>query len=130
MPLIIFYDAACPICRKEMASIKQHDNRNLIHPEDINAVDFNARYPQIDVMKANATIHGLTADGKLLVGLDVIITAWQLLEKRPWLRLLRLPLIKPVADFLYLQLAKHRFTLSYLLTGKKRCDTASCRIDD
>ena len=65
----------------------------------------------------------------MLLGLDVTAMAWGLTGKHCWVKLLRLPLIKPVADKTYLAFAKNRYRISYLLTGQKRCTADSCSIE-
>ncbi|MCH1929532.1 DUF393 domain-containing protein [Shewanella sp. A25] len=123
MQLRIFFDGDCPLCQAEMRSLKKFDSTGLIALEDINAVDFEQRFSHIDKREAKRVLHGETVEGELLLGLDVSQRAWSLLDRRPWLKLLRLPLIKSIADWGYLLLAKHRYRLSYLLTGKKVCDS-------
>ena len=129
MELTIFYDSACPLCSNEMAQLKKHDRLHKIHLEDLNSADLLTRYPNLDIEKANTILHGLTSDGKMLLGLDVTAMAWGLTGKHCWVKLLRLPLIKPVADKAYLAFAKNRYNISYLLTGKKRCISNSCSIE-
>ena len=129
MELTIFYDSACPLCSNEMAQLKKHDRLHKIHLEDLNSADLLTRYPNLDIEKANTILHGLTSDGKMLLGLDVTAMAWGLTGKHCWVKLLRLPLIKPVADKAYLAFAKNRYNISYLLTGKKRCTSKSCSIE-
>lgn len=129
MELTIFYDSACPLCSNEMAQLKKHDRLHKIHLVDLNSADLLTRYPNLDIEKANTILHGLTSDGKMLLGLDVTAMAWGLTGKHCWVKLLRLPLIKPVADKAYLAFAKNRYNISYLLTGKKRCTSDSCSIE-
>ena len=38
--MIIFYDGNCPLCAKEMQSLKRADKENKITLEDINKDDF------------------------------------------------------------------------------------------
>jgi predicted DCC family thiol-disulfide oxidoreductase YuxK len=128
MELTLFYDSACPLCRQEMGQLKRHDRLNRIHLVDINQPQIAEHYPYLDIIKANQLLHGLTADGRWIYGLDVTVLAWQLTGKHAWLKVLRLPLIKPFADAAYLLFARHRYRISYLITGKKRCDKDSCRL--
>ncbi|WP_282110025.1 thiol-disulfide oxidoreductase DCC family protein [Shewanella algicola] len=128
MELTIFYDGTCPLCLNEMQQLKRYDSLNHIGLEDINAADIHQRFPDLDVVQANTILHGLQADGTWLYGLDVTAKAWGLTGKHGWIKMLRLPVIKPVADLAYLAFARNRYRISYLLTGKKRCDTGSCNI--
>ena len=63
-------------------------------------------------------------DGTMLYGLDANCKAWELVGKKRWLRVLRWPVIRMFADLGYMFFAKNRSTISYLVTGKRRC--ASC----
>ncbi|MCZ4339029.1 thiol-disulfide oxidoreductase DCC family protein [Shewanella colwelliana] len=126
MKLRIFYDSQCPLCAAEIAKLKRYDTKEFIELADLASVDFTTRYPHIDIKYANQILHGETEHGELLTGLDVTYLAWALVGKKHFVVPLTWPVVKPVADFLYLKFAKHRYKISYLLTGKKRCDTGQC----
>ena len=128
MELTVFYDGTCPLCLNEMKQLKRYDSLDRIKLEDINADDINDRFPDLDVAHANTVLHGLQANGSWLYGLDVTAKAWGLTGKHGWIKLLRLPLIKPLADIAYLAFARNRYRISYLLTGQKRCDNGNCKV--
>jgi predicted DCC family thiol-disulfide oxidoreductase YuxK len=110
-----------------MRHLHQADSNNKILFVDINANDFQSNYPTINKDEANRILHGWVADGSLILGLDVTCKAWSLVGKGRWLVVLRWPLIKPVADLFYLFFAKYRNSISWWLTGQRRCN--SCRLD-
>ncbi|MGR5058553.1 thiol-disulfide oxidoreductase DCC family protein [Vibrio rotiferianus] len=123
--LTVFYDGTCPLCAKEMKALKQRDAKQQIKTVDIYSEAF-AAYPQIDHEQANTILHALNEKDELLLGLDVTHRAWQLVG-RSWLYApLRWRIIKPVADWLYLKFASNRYRVSYLLTGRSRCNNGSC----
>jgi len=125
MQLTIFYDGGCPLCVREMRHLKRLDKHQKMAFEDINAGDFNQRYPQVSFTRANQILHGMNADGEMLYGLDVTHAAWSLVG-RGWLTApLRWPLIRGLADKGYLFFARNRNSISKLLTGKSRCDVCS-----
>src|SRR5690554_3743594 len=125
MQLTIFYDGGCPLCVREMRHLKRLDKHQNMVFEDINAGDFNQRYPQVSFTRANQILHGMNADGEMLYGLDVTHAAWSLVG-RGWLTApLRWPLIRGLADKGYLFFARNRNSISKLLTGKSRCDVCS-----
>ena len=128
MELRIFYDGKCPLCAAEMRQLIARDLHRRIELQDINAADFDGRFSYIDKAYANQILHGETASGEILLGLDVTCKAWALTGTRSWIKWLRAPLIKPLADWCYRQFAKHRYRISYWLTGKSRCDTGQCDI--
>ncbi|AEX23591.1 thiol-disulfide oxidoreductase DCC family protein [Vibrio sp. EJY3] len=123
--LTIFYDGTCPLCAKEMRALTKRDTHQHIRIVDIYSEAFSA-YPQIDAAKANTILHALDDCGNLMLGLDVTYRAWQLVG-RGWLYApLRWPLIRPVADWLYIKFANNRYRISYWLTGTSRCGTDQC----
>ncbi|WP_100658182.1 thiol-disulfide oxidoreductase DCC family protein [Alteromonas flava] len=128
MQFTLFYDGNCPLCMKEMRHLMQRNQSGKLVFEDINQPDFAQRFPELDYATLDARIHGRWSDGKILTGLDVTYTAWKLVG-HGWLYApLRWPLIRPLADRFYLWFARHRHTLSYWLTGQKRCDTGQCAL--
>lgn len=119
--LTIFYDGGCPLCAIEMRHLQRLNRDGRLGFEDIMAADFNDRFPALEWQALNDRIHAMQADGSMLIGLDVTYEAWRLVG-RGWLYApLRWPLVKPVADRLYLWFAKHRYRISFWLTGQKRC---------
>ncbi len=121
--MIIFYDGFCPLCMAEMRQLKKRDKHNVLQLVDIQSPTFPQEYPYFDWNDLNARIHGLLPDGTLVTGLDVTYLAWKAVGMGWLYAPLRWPFIKPVADWFYTKFAKHRYTISYLLTGKKRsCD--------
>lgn len=119
--LTIFYDGYCPLCLLEMNKLKELDVNNRIVFEDIQQPSFSVEYPDLDWSSLNARIHGYLADGSLISGLDVTYMAWKLVGKGWVYAPLRWPVISWFADIAYNIFAKHRYRISYLLTGKKRC---------
>ena len=130
--MILFYDGSCPLCVAEMKQLRQLNTHQKLQFEDILLPDFNQRFPDISKEKASSILHGLLTtqtgdEQQLLLGLDVTYKAWNLVGKKKWLKLLRLPVIRIIADKAYLFFARNRYRISYLLTGKSRC--SSCSID-
>lgn len=128
--LTIFYDGGCPLCVREMRhlfKLQQQQRHQRIIFEDILAEDFEQRFPMIDPQRARAILHGMTANGELLLGLDVTHQAWKAVG-RGWLTApIRWPLIRWFADRVYLWFARHRYKISEVVTGQARCE--QCRID-
>ena len=129
--LTVFYDAHCPLCRREMEHLARQDHKQLLQLENIHAEDFQQRFPHIDVKAANSLLHGELADGQQLFGLDVTHQAWRRVGKG-WLTApLRWPFLRHVADFFYSLFAKHRTRLARWLTAEAshdRCETGSCQL--
>ena len=128
--LKIYYDGGCPLCLSEMKHLLKLDQQKKLVLIDINQRDFEQKYPHINRREADRILHGELADGSIILGLDVTHKAWSLVGKGKWTAMIRLPIIGSVADFAYLQFARHRHFLSRLITGKERCETCSLERDE
>jgi predicted DCC family thiol-disulfide oxidoreductase YuxK len=121
MQLTIFYDSHCPLCLAEMQHLVKHDEDNRIRLVDLHTCDLKRLYPQIDKHKAMQCLHGQLDNGEMLYGLDVTCTAWSLVGKYRWLKILRWPLIRYITDLGYQFFARYRENIALLVTGKKHC---------
>ena len=127
--LKIFYDGGCPLCLAEMKHLLKLDRQKKIDLVDIYQDEFEKKYPHIIREEADKILHRGLADGTILLGLDVTHKAWSLVGKGKWTALIRLPFVSFIADFVYLQFARHRHFLSRLITGKERCESCSLEKD-
>ncbi|MCW8935455.1 MAG: DUF393 domain-containing protein [Gammaproteobacteria bacterium] len=125
MMLTIYYDGHCPLCMKEMQLLKRHDNKQSINFVNLHNENFSNEHPHINVSDAIKILHGQLNTGELLLGLDVSCKAWSLVGKHKWLAILRWPLIRIIADIFYRLFARYRNKISYLLTGKKNCNSCN-----
>jgi predicted DCC family thiol-disulfide oxidoreductase YuxK len=128
MAFILFYDGLCPLCEKEVSHLLKRDKEKRIQFEDISLPDFSERYPELNLDDLNARIHGQLEDGTMITGLDVTHKAWSLVGVGWLYAPLRWPVIRWFADHFYLFFAKHRYRISYWLTGKERCEGNRCDI--
>ena len=119
MAFTLFYDGLCPLCEKEITHLMKRDKDNNIVFEDISLPDFSLRYPHLSLDELNARIHGQ---------LDVTHKAWSLVGVTWLYAPLRWPVIRWFADKFYLVFAKHRYKISYWLTGKERCESNRCNL--
>jgi predicted DCC family thiol-disulfide oxidoreductase YuxK len=130
MAFTLFYDGLCPLCEKEIIALQKRDKENKIVFEDISLPDFPQRFPHMNIDELNARIHGQLSDGTMITGLDVTHKAWSLVGVKWLYAPLRWPVIRWFADKFYNFFAKHRHKISYWLTGKERCDSNRCSIDN
>lgn len=130
MKLRLFYDGFCPLCVAEMNKLKAYDKHKNLVFEDIQLPDFHERFPNLSWQDLNDRIHGQLPDGRLITGLDVTYLAWKHVGKGWVYAPLRWPIIKWFADGFYKFFARYRYTISFLLTGKKRYQScASCSMN-
>ncbi len=120
--LTIFYDGNCPLCQMEMRKLAQLDQHGKLHFEDIQQSDFKQRFPDLNWANLNARIHVMQSDGVIVTGLDATYLAWKAVGKGWVYAPTRWPVIRWFADLCYRFFAKYRLQLSFILTGKKRCE--------
>lgn len=123
LPLTIFFDGHCPLCAIEMIQLKSLDTWNKLRFEDINAKNFSVRFPHVDPVLADRFLHAQYADGSMIFGLDVTHQSWAAVRRKRWLAVLRWPVVRWFADIGYKIFARNRYAISYLLTGKRRCES-------
>ena len=125
--LTIFFDGKCPLCVREMRHLKARDRQQRITLVDLHSEQFSPYADRIDALEADRILHGLTADGQIILGLDVTHQAWSLVG-RGWMTApLRWPLIRWFADHGYRFFARHRSRIAFMLTGEKECQ--QCAIE-
>lgn len=122
----VFYDGNCPLCIKEINHLHKLDTKNKLKLVNIHSSSFNTQYPDLDKHTLSNRIHGLTAEGQMLTGLDVTYLAWKQVGKGWVYAPLRWPVIRWFADHTYNWFAKHRHTIARLVTGKK---PPTCKIN-
>lgn len=129
--LTLFYDDTCPLCVAEMTQLRQADHRNRIELIALGRDGVSERFPDLDQSKAMAILHGKLKDAegneRWVLGLDATYWAWRLVGQKPWVAILRWPLVKWFADLCYRLFAKHRYRFSFLLTGSAKLDPMACR---
>ncbi|RMA82442.1 thiol-disulfide oxidoreductase DCC family protein [Umboniibacter marinipuniceus] len=118
--LTVFFDGSCPLCAREMDALARFDIHSRIHFVDLN--DELSLPLGITHSDAVATLHVIDFQGQLRTAVDANVLLWETVGKKPWLRVLRWPIIRSFANLGYRIFAKHREYFSLLLTGKKRCD--------
>jgi predicted DCC family thiol-disulfide oxidoreductase YuxK len=128
--LTIFYDSHCPLCALEMQKVKSYDINNLIALEDLHQENFTVLFPDININKAMRILHG-QYQGKTLLALDVTHRAWTLVGRGAFVAPLQIPIIKQVAHWGYLLLAKYRHPISNCLyerfgIGIQTCNKGTC----
>src|SRR5210317_1540292 len=119
----MFYDSYCPLCVAEIKELRALDRQQALVFIDIHSEGFKQSWPHIDPLEANRVLHAQREDGSMVYGLDVSVEAWGMVGKHRWLKLLRLPVIRWFSNLGYRMFARYRYTISFLLTGQRRCET-------
>ncbi len=120
----ILIDGDCPLCRHEARLLSKLDRgRGRLRLVDIALPEFDASVygrTQDDVM---GSIHGVTAEGRVVEGVEVFRRAYRavgwgwLLSWTGW------PLVRPIVDGVYRVFARIRLRLP-----GRRCESGSCRV--
>lgn len=116
-PLVIYYDASCPLCREEMHALKDHDANARLSLVDASAPGFTdahlaaAGIPRADLMRL---IHARDATGRWFIGVEVFELAYAAAGLHGIARLWAHPRLRPLWNRLYPWVARFRQPLSWL----------------
>lgn len=112
----LYYDGACPLCRKEVLVLKRLSN-NSINFVDIHQMD-DVGLPSKDMLLKR--LHLRKANGKWLVGLDANVYAWSKTPYGVLFKILRVWPVRWLADSIYTRWADRRFKKRY------KCSVINC----
>jgi predicted DCC family thiol-disulfide oxidoreductase YuxK len=104
----LFYDGACPLCNAEVNQLKKCADKNLQFI-DVHGIQTAGA----DIEPLLRVLHYENADGNVLTGLDANVAAWQHTRWGVFWRWLRWPVIRTIADLIYLTWADIRFKRLY-----------------
>lgn len=102
-PLKVYYDAACPICRRERRRYERlARNSEAVEWLDANTHEAVLSEHGVTVQEALLSLHVEDAGGRLYRGMDAYILLMQRIPRlRPLAVLIGLPVIKPVLTWWY-----------------------------
>ena len=119
----VFYDGHCPLCSREITTLRRLDRHQRIRFTDIAAPGFDAHAigsTQDDLM---ARVHGRTQDGQIVEGVEVFRRLYAAVGFRRLVGLTRLPGVRAALDASYRVFARNRLRL----TGR-RCEAGHCDV--
>ncbi len=107
MPLHVYFDASCPLCRTEMAALQARDRAGRLRLVDCSPTDFDGGpAPRAALM---AAIHVVDAQGQLQIGVPAIRACRAAVGLPAGNGLFALPGVAPLAARAYALLARHRY---------------------
>lgn len=119
MGIRIYYDGMCPICRASATKLARLDGgRGRITLVDASDPAFDPTETGVDRDQLLRSVHGLLPDGRLVRGLEVFRRAYAISAKGWLIAFTGWPIVKPLFDFLYDLVAKHR--------PRDACNEGSC----
>lgn len=104
----LFYDGNCSLCAAEIKHLKRWKDEKL-YLQNIHSMSAQT-LTELGVDKESllSLLHLRTSEGRLMVGLDATVQAWKH-TKFGWIVApLRWPIIKQVADLIYIKWANKR----------------------
>lgn len=118
--ILIIYDGDCPICCAKRDFLERRDKKGILEFSNIRKPGFEPPAPGIDFQTLETEIHCITADGRVLNGMDVIRAAYKAIgigwiaAPTAW------PVLKPIFDWIYAKVAGNRLKISKALGISKR----------
>lgn len=127
--LTLFYDGHCPFCAAEMARLRRWNKLGRLGFVDIAEPDFDPAPLGVDMAALDRELHSLTADGKLLVGIDSMLAAYTLVDRGWMVCPLRMRLFRPLLANAYRVFARNRYRISRWMGYRPIADCAGavCR---
>ena len=108
--LSVFYDDRCKICSKEINFYKKIAPKNSLNWLGISSSKLDLKLANIKLVDALLYLHVKDSEGNFSIGVDAFIVIWKKLPYFKYLNLIiSLPIIYPLAKYLYKKFAKYRF---------------------
>lgn len=127
--LTLYYDGACAFCTDAMLTLRRHDRHGVLAFVDIAAPGFADFPPGTDMAALDARLHAVTADGRVLSGLDSMQAAYSLVGMGWAVLPLRIAPLRPALAWAYDHFARNRYRVSRLLGMRlpaTHCDGDVC----
>ncbi len=100
--LKVFYDGACPLCRREIDFYRRRRGADVVEWCDVSQTNRAAVAPGLDRDAALARFHVQRRDGSLVSGGDAFRALWMALPVfRPFARVLGLPGLRTLVNVAY-----------------------------
>jgi predicted DCC family thiol-disulfide oxidoreductase YuxK len=127
--LTLYYDGKCAFCATEMQRLAGWDRANRLDYVDISQAGFDPSHLNATMDQLNLEMYSLTAEGKVLIGVDSLLAAYTLAGKGWLVWPLRVPLLRDFLSWLYRLFARNRYKMSALLGYKApACANGVCGI--
>jgi predicted DCC family thiol-disulfide oxidoreductase YuxK len=104
----IFFDGACPLCRREIDWIRGRDRQQRLLLTDISAPQFDPQSVGKTYQQLMARIHGRLPSGEMVEGVDVFRRMYQAVGFKTVVRMSRWPVVKQILEASYIVFAKLR----------------------
>jgi len=106
----LFYDGLCPLCTKEVATLRKLNDGGLWFQDIHQLVDDTGLPSRLALLKA---LHLKTEEGEWLVGVDATVRAWSHTGWGWLFKPLRWHWLRPPVDKVYCRWAEKRYKRLY-----------------
>lgn len=118
----VFFDGDCPLCQREIRWIRKRNSRGTLEFVDISHAEFDAAKWGKGYRALMNQIHGLTSDGRWVIGIEVFRQIYSRIGFRWLVAASRLPLFNQGLSLAYRVFASQRLRLT------RRCDAGGCKL--
>ena len=99
---IFLFDGGCPLCLRETNFLKRKDLLSKINFVDISDNDYNPiHYKNISYAEAMANLHGISENGDIIKGLDVLAYSYEIIGLGWIYSPLKIPFLSPLLRLFY-----------------------------
>lgn len=123
-PLRLYYDGACPLCRREIDWLRRRAAPDRLELIDLQATAFEDGVLPFPHEALLARLHAQDANGRWLIGLDATRASWQAAGLHLPAALLGIRVLRPALDALYQAFCTLR--PGFQRGEKVRCKTGRC----
>ena len=118
---MVFFDGACPLCRREIAHYRRVDRAQRLRWVDAATETKVLAAHGLDMERAMAELHVLDGNGGWHRGVDAFLVIWSRLPAYRWLaRLVSAPGLRPLLGYAYRHFAAWRY--------RRRCGADGCTV--
>ena len=117
----IFYDGACPLCRREINHYRKLDQAGRVRWIDISSNPAVLQQFGLDFATAMSRLHVQDRQQTMHSGVRAFMIVWDALPYYRWLaRIIRLTGTAPILEWLYVHFARWRL-------ARRSCDQQTCQ---
>lgn len=123
LPLTLYVDLDCPLCAREVRWLSGHAKPERLLLVDISAADFDAAPTGHSLQQLSDCLHGCSADGQWLTGIDATLWSWRAAGVGKWAAPLAWKPLRPFFLLAYRVFKVARPHLAWLPhpDGSRRC---------
>ena len=122
----LFYDADCPLCQRAMARARAANRSGSLALLPVQGNEARLAAHGISHDAALTLIHAICADGTILRGMPALHLMYRECEGHRLHRIWNWPLLRPLAEWGYPLLARHRYRFSRWFLPHATCDSGTC----